>query len=101
MKLRDWKTAALLVLIGNPVDVTPHSSPTPPAPGPQHIPGGPNLAILDSGGHVASGFGITELAGKTGDSVDPDKVIVKINWADIHPRDYPTATATADTNATT
>ena len=100
IKLADGTTATPVVLIVNSLDATLHSSSTPPPNGPQHIPGGPILAILDPGGHVASGFGITELAGKTGDAA-PDKVIVQINWADINPGDVPTVTVTADTNAVT
>jgi VCBS repeat-containing protein len=100
IKLADGTTATPVVLTVNSLDATLHSSSTPPPTGLQHIPGGPNLAILDPGGHVASGFGITELAGKTGDAA-PDKVIVQINWADINPGDVPTVTVTADTHAVT
>jgi fibronectin-binding autotransporter adhesin len=59
----------------------------------QHIPGPPIVVSLDASGKPTTGFGVTELAGKTGDATDHDIVVGKVNFADINAGDQPTVKA--------
>jgi fibronectin-binding autotransporter adhesin len=59
----------------------------------QHIPGPPIVAVLDASGEPTTGFGVTELVGKTGDAADQDIVVGKVNFADVNAGDKPTVKA--------
>ena len=84
-------TSATPIII--PVNVTDNAKPqslTGPGDPSHHIPGPPTSVILDANGHPTTSFSITELAGRT-HAIDPDSVSVRVNWADVNPGDFPTA----------
>ncbi|MGJ4950875.1 Npun_F0296 family exosortase-dependent surface protein [Bradyrhizobium sp. HKCCYLS20291] len=57
---------------------------------PSHIPGPPEVRVLDIGGRLTTAFALTERAGQTGVSTDLDTVLSRVNFADINPGDQPT-----------
>ncbi|MGJ4955855.1 VCBS domain-containing protein [Bradyrhizobium sp. HKCCYLRH2015] len=57
---------------------------------PSHIPGPPDVRILDAGGRLTTAFGLMERAGQTGNGTDLDTVLSRINFVDINGIDRPT-----------
>ncbi|WP_316195730.1 VCBS domain-containing protein [Bradyrhizobium sp. SZCCHNRI3052] len=55
-----------------------------------HIPGPPEVRILDTGGRLTTAFGIMERAGQTGNGADLDAVLSRVNFVDINGIDRPT-----------
>ncbi len=90
-KLADGTTATPIFLVTNPGGGNGPSVPNPNGGLTlQHIDGPPKVVVVDASGHPATGFGLTELPGKTGDTTDQDTVIGKVNFVDINPGDTPT-----------
>lgn len=55
-----------------------------------HIPGPPEVRILDTGGRLTTAFGIMERAGQTGNGADLDAVLSRVNFVDVNGIDRPT-----------
>ncbi|WP_316201510.1 MULTISPECIES: VCBS domain-containing protein [unclassified Bradyrhizobium] len=55
-----------------------------------HIPGPPEVRILDTGGRLMTAFGIMERAGQTGNGADLDAVLSRVNFVDVNGIDRPT-----------
>ncbi|WP_024512766.1 FecR domain-containing protein [Bradyrhizobium sp. ARR65] len=59
-----------------------------------HIPGPPNVAILDAHGQPTTSFALAERVGQTGDATDSDTISGRVNFADINVGDQPTVKIT-------
>ncbi|MGY3448533.1 Npun_F0296 family exosortase-dependent surface protein [Bradyrhizobium sp. USDA 4353] len=57
---------------------------------PTHIPGAPEVRILDADGRLTTAFGLTERAGQTGNGTDLDTVLTRVNFVDVNGIDRPT-----------
>ncbi|WP_257166230.1 VCBS domain-containing protein [Bradyrhizobium sp. SRS-191] len=55
-----------------------------------HIPGAPEVRILDADGRLTSAFGLIERAGQTGNGTDLDTVLSRVNFVDVNGIDRPT-----------
>ncbi|CCD86177.1 conserved protein of unknown function [Bradyrhizobium sp. ORS 285] len=55
-----------------------------------HVPGAPEVRILDADGRLTSAFGFTERAGQTGNGTDLDTVLSRVNFVDVNGIDRPT-----------
>jgi autotransporter-associated beta strand protein len=61
-----------------------------------HIPGKPDLAIVNGAGQLTADFAVSELTGKTGDTLDKDTVSGIVRFADINAPDLPTVSMAKD-----
>ena len=92
IKLASGVTATPVVLIvDTPAGSSPNSGNAPANIG--HIGQPPNAASLGLDGQLTTRFQTSELAGKTGDTVDFDKVSGRINFVDINLGDTPTVSS--------
>ncbi|MGJ4892143.1 VCBS domain-containing protein [Bradyrhizobium sp. HKCCYLRH3099] len=57
---------------------------------PSHLPGAPEVRILDSNGKLTTSFGLVERAGQTGNTTDFDTVLSRVNFLDVNAIDKPT-----------
>ncbi|WP_316232400.1 VCBS domain-containing protein [Bradyrhizobium sp. SZCCHNR1051] len=55
-----------------------------------HIPGAPEVRILDAGGRLTTTFGLAERTGQTGNGADLDTVLTRVNFLDVNNIDRPT-----------
>ncbi|UFZ01661.1 VCBS domain-containing protein [Bradyrhizobium ontarionense] len=81
-------TSAVPTFLVTDTSSTPTTSTT--SEPPSHIPGPPEVRILDATGRLTSAFGLTERAGQTGNSTDLDAVLSRVNFTDVNGGDRPT-----------
>jgi VCBS repeat-containing protein len=74
----------------------PQQSAATPAPSIVHIPGKPDLVIVNGAGQLAADFAVSELTGQTGDTLDKDTVSGIVRFADINAPDLPTVSMVTD-----
>ena len=91
--LTNGQTITGTAYVQNTTDKTLTSSQNGPSNSLQHIDGPPHAVITNLLGQAISGFQITELAGKTGDSTDLDGVSGAVNFVDINAGDTPSVSA--------
>ncbi|HTB01764.1 MAG TPA: autotransporter-associated beta strand repeat-containing protein, partial [Bradyrhizobium sp.] len=91
--LTNGQTITGTAYILNTSDKTGPSGSSGPINSLSHIDGPPHAVIVNLLGQPISGFQITELAGKTGDSADLDSVSGAVNFVDINAGDAPSVSA--------